>query len=499
MKADIQSKNAYEILGVPRSADTATIRKAFRALAIQHHPDARPPDEKKAAAEAFARINQAHEVLRDSEKRKKYDALVDRGQTPDLGQDLAEQGRFASLSDIVGEVKSLGLSNESETLLAKVDEELREKLLKPMLISGQGFKESVADVIPFTFTEKGDGIWEKLSVFEQEALGSLTTAILIVTELRLILLLKYDYIRQEGNTQYTRTSYRSYGIPYGMIEDLLFHEMGRFTQTYRIEVKTQDALRLEMALGTSTDAGAYGSSRLTRLFLVANIHKLPLRIQTGGNAGSEYFEATAAGCLPVVAWMVPFIVSSICVFCSNLTEKGKSPQCDEHWRSIAAFMNTWFITTALIYSIPVLIAWAMFEVYAKWALRRPEHVFGSALATDFATDPPLLGDAAPHTSAPAARETMPSPPPSTLPAQEPEAGPASPSEPLGATPIAVALPDSILEAFGDDLPSISPASTEPAQASPQIVPCPECGHPNRVTIGIESRCSECGVPMKPLR
>src|SRR5262245_7333638 len=144
MKADVHSKNAYEILGVPRTADVAAIRKAFRALAIQHHPDARPPEEKKAAAEIFARINQAHETLRDAEKRKKYDALLDRGQVPDLSLDIGEQGRFASLGDIVGEVKSLGLSDETETLLKNVPDELRDKMLKPMLISGQGFKEGLA-------------------------------------------------------------------------------------------------------------------------------------------------------------------------------------------------------------------------------------------------------------------------------------------------------------------------------------------------------------------
>lgn len=67
-------KDYYEILGVPQDADTRTIKKAFRKLAREHHPDANP-DNQEAAEARFKEINEAYEVLRDEEKRRKYDEI----------------------------------------------------------------------------------------------------------------------------------------------------------------------------------------------------------------------------------------------------------------------------------------------------------------------------------------------------------------------------------------------------------------------------------------
>src|ERR687886_38509 len=64
-------RDYYEVLGVPRSASQKEIKAAFRKLARQHHPDVNPGDPE--AAEKFKEINEAHEVLSDPEKRKKYD------------------------------------------------------------------------------------------------------------------------------------------------------------------------------------------------------------------------------------------------------------------------------------------------------------------------------------------------------------------------------------------------------------------------------------------
>jgi curved DNA-binding protein len=69
----IEYKDYYKSLGVARNASEDEIRKAFRKLARQYHPDV--AKNKKEAEEKFKEINEAYEVLGDAEKRKKYDAL----------------------------------------------------------------------------------------------------------------------------------------------------------------------------------------------------------------------------------------------------------------------------------------------------------------------------------------------------------------------------------------------------------------------------------------
>jgi curved DNA-binding protein len=69
----VRYKDYYEILGVPRTASDTEIKKAFRKLAREYHPDV--AKNKKQAEEKFKDINEAYEVLGDSAKRKKYDEL----------------------------------------------------------------------------------------------------------------------------------------------------------------------------------------------------------------------------------------------------------------------------------------------------------------------------------------------------------------------------------------------------------------------------------------
>ncbi|MBN1680882.1 MAG: J domain-containing protein [Anaerolineae bacterium] len=63
----------YRVLGVDRNTSEKDIRKAYRRLARQYHPDVNPGD--KGAEEHFKEINEAYEVLSDAEKRQKYDQL----------------------------------------------------------------------------------------------------------------------------------------------------------------------------------------------------------------------------------------------------------------------------------------------------------------------------------------------------------------------------------------------------------------------------------------
>ena len=69
----VEFKDYYKSLGVERTASEEEIRKAFRKLARQYHPDV--AKDKKSAEEKFKEINEAYEVLGEPEKRKQYDEL----------------------------------------------------------------------------------------------------------------------------------------------------------------------------------------------------------------------------------------------------------------------------------------------------------------------------------------------------------------------------------------------------------------------------------------
>src|SRR5689334_8325757 len=69
----VEFKDYYTTLGVSRDASDADIKKAFRKLAREYHPDV--AKDKKKAEEKFKEINEAYEVLGDPAKRKKYDEL----------------------------------------------------------------------------------------------------------------------------------------------------------------------------------------------------------------------------------------------------------------------------------------------------------------------------------------------------------------------------------------------------------------------------------------
>ncbi|MFO0618550.1 MAG: DnaJ C-terminal domain-containing protein [Polyangiaceae bacterium] len=74
------ARDLYSILGVPKNANEDAIKKAFRKLAVQYHPDRAPG---KASEDKFKEINRAHEVLGDPKKRALYD---------EFGEDSLQQG-----------------------------------------------------------------------------------------------------------------------------------------------------------------------------------------------------------------------------------------------------------------------------------------------------------------------------------------------------------------------------------------------------------------------
>ncbi len=87
----VQFRDYYETLGVSKTATTEDIRKAFRKLARQYHPDV--AKDKKTAEEKFKQINEAYEVLSDPTKRGQYDQLGSDWQRYGTGAGPARPGR----------------------------------------------------------------------------------------------------------------------------------------------------------------------------------------------------------------------------------------------------------------------------------------------------------------------------------------------------------------------------------------------------------------------
>jgi DnaJ-class molecular chaperone len=69
-------KDYYRTLGVDRSASAEDIKRAFRRLALQYHPDHNPENTQEAEAR-FKEINEAYEVIGDEPKRQQYDRLLE--------------------------------------------------------------------------------------------------------------------------------------------------------------------------------------------------------------------------------------------------------------------------------------------------------------------------------------------------------------------------------------------------------------------------------------
>ncbi len=93
-------KDYYETLGVDRGADTATIKKAYRRIAMKFHPDRNPDDPQ--ADEKFKAASEAYEVLSDQAKREAYDRYGHAGVDPQgMG---GGQGFSGGFSDIFGDV-----------------------------------------------------------------------------------------------------------------------------------------------------------------------------------------------------------------------------------------------------------------------------------------------------------------------------------------------------------------------------------------------------------
>lgn len=98
-------RDYYEILGVSKSASADEIKKAFRRSAVEHHPD-RGGDETK-----FKELNEAYEVLKDTEKRKRYDQFGHAGVGGSSGDPYGGFGGFGGSQNVNFDFGDLGLGD----------------------------------------------------------------------------------------------------------------------------------------------------------------------------------------------------------------------------------------------------------------------------------------------------------------------------------------------------------------------------------------------------
>ncbi len=104
-----EKRDYYEVLGLQKGASDAEIKKAYRKLAKQYHPDLNPDDPEAEAK--FKEVNEANQVLSDPEKRAKYDQFGHAGVDPSYGGGANFTGGFegVDLGDIFADIFGGGM------------------------------------------------------------------------------------------------------------------------------------------------------------------------------------------------------------------------------------------------------------------------------------------------------------------------------------------------------------------------------------------------------
>ncbi|MGZ5063113.1 MAG: molecular chaperone DnaJ [Usitatibacter sp.] len=98
-----KKRDYYEVLGVNKDASEEEIKKAYRRLAMKHHPDRNP--DSKDGEEKFKEAKEAYEILTEPEKRRAYDAYGHAGVNPQMGAGPGQEG-FGGFAEAFGDIFS---------------------------------------------------------------------------------------------------------------------------------------------------------------------------------------------------------------------------------------------------------------------------------------------------------------------------------------------------------------------------------------------------------
>lgn len=222
----VKFKDYYEVLGVPRSASEDEIKKAFRKLARQHHPDV--ARNKKEAEERFKEINEAYEVLGDPAKRRKYDELGANWKSgadfrPPPGWESFTGGSFAGGGGRGGEFEfsGTGFSDFFEQLFGAMGRNRGEGLRGP-----GGFAEQ-------EYTERGQDIEGDILVTLEEVMHGAVRSVSVRHRLPCENCLRASERRRRtcpecgGTGQVLKTVHHQVKVPPGVTEGQRLRLVGR--------------------------------------------------------------------------------------------------------------------------------------------------------------------------------------------------------------------------------------------------------------------------------
>jgi len=98
----LAKRDYYEVLGVERAADAEALKKAYRKLALQYHPDRNPDDAE--AEEKFKEASEAYAVLADADKRRAYDRFGHEGVAAGGGPGFSDFGDMGAFGDVLNDL-----------------------------------------------------------------------------------------------------------------------------------------------------------------------------------------------------------------------------------------------------------------------------------------------------------------------------------------------------------------------------------------------------------
>lgn len=394
MPANLQSANAYEILGLAPDAAAAAVRRAYIRLLREHHPDVVGPRQKAQAAVLCAQIILAYERLRSPEHRRKYDGLLKRGILPDLNQEVGGVP-LPRLADILGEIQSLNLpgwgpGNESVDFNG---------VHFPNLIVTPEVQESIVGWFPVPRLESRG--------LELPA-GEQARGCLLITPLRLILGMVFH---RPGAGTFSHILYSFY---WTSLQDLVVHETGRLGPDYALELKDEDGAWLWFHL---PEPNTPYLQTFSLLFLIANAYRLPVRVCTP----TDLFRPFLLGMLGLFCLSIPLIAAK--VLSDGLAGVG------------------WLTA----YLVPLLLLFPGSWIFLYYGIRRAHQVCGP-LALDYAAGVPDMQQVRQE---PAVR-------PREAPRLPPQPAPPPQSEcnapPVAEGPTDVEIPEAVREALRREKP-----------------------------------------------